>query len=163
MITFPDWWEGGFPDAELVALDLAQKYLDLLTPHGLACTWLPDDVNELIEAGVVVVRVYRGGLGADGLWDSSATQLGVIAATRRDSWEVMEYLRQILRSFEHGGPVRRQDGSITMVACIEEIVGPQQLQELNPDDRLVPATFRLDFRYPRDKPDYRVVRESLPL
>lgn len=163
MITFPDWWEGGFPDAELVVIDLVQHYLDLLTPQGRAVTWLTDNHADLVDSGVPIVRVYRGGTGADGLFDPAAVQLGVIAATRADSWQVLEYLRQVMLSFEHGGGVRREDDSITMVQSIEEMVGPQQLPELNPDHRLVPATFRVLFRYPRDKPDYARIRESLPL
>ncbi|WP_228002140.1 phage tail termination protein [Nocardia australiensis] len=163
MITFPNWYEGGFPDRELVVLDLVQKYLDLLTPQGVACTWLPDDVTDLINAGVPVVRVYRGGMGSDGLFDAAAIQLGVLTATRQDSWAVMEYLRQVMLSFAHGGPVRHEDGSITMIASIDEVVGPQQIPDLNPDHRLVPATFRVECRLPRDRPDYTSIRASLPL
>ncbi|MEV6432573.1 hypothetical protein [Nocardia sp. NPDC051463] len=163
MIAFPAWWEGGFPDSELVVLDLVQTYLDKLNPQGKAVAWLTADHTQLVESGVPVVRVYRGGMAADGLFDPAAIQVGVIAKLRRDSWEVAEYLRQILRSFDHGGPVRRADNSITMISCIEEIAGPMQLPELNPDHRLVPFTVRVDFRYPRERPDYAVIRESLPL
>lgn len=163
MIVFPDWWEGGYPDAELVALDLAQTYLDLLTPQGLAVSYFTPDHTELVNSGVPVVRVYRGGMAANGLFDPAAVQFGVIAQKRSDSWEVTEYLRQILRSFEHGGAVRREDGSVTMIASVSEVVGPQQLPELNPDHRLVPSTYRIEFRYPRERPDYARIRESLPL
>lgn len=162
-VAFPAWYEGGFPDRELVVLDLVQKYLNLCTPAGFACTWLPDDVQTRVAAGTPVVRIYRGGMGSDGLWDAAAVQVGVIAATRADSWAVMEYLRQVLLSFDHGGKVRRADNSITYISSIEEITGPQQLPELNPDNRLVPATFRVECRIPRDVPDYARVRESLPL
>lgn len=162
-VAFPGWYSGGFPDRELVVLDLVQHYLDMMTPAGLACTWLTQDHTALIDAGTTVVRVYRGGMGADGLIDAAAIQLGVISSTRADSWAVMEYLRQIMLSFGHGGAVRRADGSLTMLTSIEEIVGPQQLPELNPDHRLVPATFRVECRYPRELPDYAAIRESLPL
>lgn len=163
MIAFPAWWKGGFPDAELVVLDLVQKYLDLLTPKGKAVTWLTADHTTLVDSGVPVVRVYRGGIGSNGLWDPASVQLGVIAASRADSWAVMEYLRQVMLSFNRGGAVKRADNSITMIASIEEMVGPQQLPELNPDHRLVPATFRVELRYPRTMPDYAPIRESIPL
>ncbi|WP_440446532.1 phage tail termination protein [Nocardia amamiensis] len=162
-VQFPDWYEGGWPDRELVVLDLAQRWLDLLNPPGLAVTWLPDDLNELLDAGCVVVRVYRGGLGADGLIDAAAVQLGVIGQTRADSWAVVEYLRQMLLSYEHGGEVRHEDGSVSYVSFVEEMIGPQQLPELNPDHRLVPVTFRVECRLPRGIPDYARIRESLPL
>lgn len=162
-ITFPDWYEGGWPDSELVTLDLVQKYLDMLTPQGKAVTWLLDDHFALIDSGVPVAWIYRAGPSAEGIWDPAAIQLSVIAATRADSWAVLEYLRQVLLSFEHGGPVRREDGSITQVASIEEMTGPQQLPEENPDHRLVSATFVVECRRPTDLPDYARVRESLPL
>lgn len=163
MVQFPDWYEGGYPDRELVVMDLVQRFLDLLTPTGLAVTWLPKDMETLLAEGRVVVRVYRGGLGVDGLFDAAAVQLGVIAKTRADSWAVMEYLRQMMLSYKHGGPVRREDGSITHLSHVDEMVGPQQMPELNPDHRLVPATFRVECRLPRDIPDYAAIRESLPL
>lgn len=163
MITFPDWYEGGYPDAELVMLDLTQTFLDMLTPAGIAVSYLTADHTEKVNAGVPVVRVYRGGASADGLFDPAAVQLATIASTRTDSWAVMEYLRQVMRSYEHGGDVRREDGSYTVIQSVTEIVGPQQLPELNPDHRLVPATFRVTFRAPRELPDYARVRESLSL
>lgn len=162
-VAFPAWYKGGFPDRELVILDLVQGFLDLCTPAGLACTWLPDNYSQLVASGAPVVRIYRGGMGADGLWDAAAVQVGVIASTRADSWAVMEYLRQILLSYDHGGLVKRADDTFTSISSIEEIVGPQQIPELNPDNRLVPATFRVECRIPRDVPDYARIRESLSL
>ncbi|WP_280317298.1 hypothetical protein [Nocardia wallacei] len=162
-VVFPDWYLGGWPDREEVVMDLVQKYLDLMTPQGVAVTWLLDEHFALVDSGVTVVRVHRGGLNAVGQWDPAAVQLGVISKTRADSWAVLEYLRQMMLSYEHGGPVRRADGSITEIDCIEEIGGPQQMPELNPDDRLVPATFNVECRKPSTVPDYAVIRESLPL
>lgn len=163
MIAFPDWYKGGFPDREEVVMDLVQTYLDLLTPQGKAVTFLTQEDGALVDSGVPVVRVYRGGLNAEGLWDPAAVQLGVIAQTRADSWAVMEYLRQVMLSFEHGGPVRRADGSVTLLSEVTEMSGPMQIPELNPDHRLVPATFNVECRLPQDIPDYAVIRESLPL
>lgn len=163
MISFPAWYEGGFPDREEVVMDLVQTYLDLLTPQGKAVTFLTQEDGALVESGVPVVRVYRGGLNAEGLWDPAAVQLGVIAQTRADSWAVMEYLRQIMLSYKHGGSVRRADGSVTLLSEVTEMNGPIQIPELNPDHRLVPATFNVECRRPADLPDYARVRESLPL
>lgn len=160
MITFPTWYKGGFPDRELVVMDLLQPFLNLSTPNGFACTWLPDNYADLLP----VVRVYRGG-GAVGedepLIDPAAVQIGVIGNTRADSWAVLEYCRQIMRSYRDGGSVLREDGSITEIQSIKEMVGPQQIPELNPDHRLVPMTFRVDCRLPRGLPDYARIRETL--
>lgn len=160
-VTFPGWYEGGFPDREEVVMDLVQAFLDLCTPAGTACTYLTAEILSAVDAGTPAVRVYRGGLGADGQWDAAAVQVAVIAATRADSWAVMEYLRQILLSYERGGLVPRADGSKTAVASITEMVGPQQLPEFNPDHRMVPATFHVECRRPTTLPDYALIRESL--
>lgn len=162
-VTFPGWYEGGFPDREELVMDLVQTYLNLCTPAGTACTFLTPEIVAAVDTGAPAVRVYRGGLGANGQWDAAAVQVAVIAATRADSWAVMEYLRQVLLSFERGGLVSRADGSKTAVACITEMVGPQQIPELNPDHRMVPATFYVEVRRPTTLPDYARIRESLSL
>lgn len=163
MTLYPDWWKGGYPDVELVVADLLQKFLNYLTPQGLAVTWRPDDIDELLAAGKTVVQVHRGGLGADGLWDASAVQLGVLSATRQNSWEVMEYLRQVMLAHDGGSAVHREDGSLTAVGQVYEITGPQDLTDLDPEERLVPATFHVGLRLPT-LPDYaRFIRDSIPL
>jgi hypothetical protein len=160
-ITFPDWWKGGFPDRELVVMDLLQPYLNMLSPQGLACSWLPEDYGKKLP----IVRVYRGG-GSENYEirsDPANVQLGVIGATRADSWAVVEYCRQIMLSYRHGGRVTREDGSTTIVQSIEEMTGPQQLPELSPDYRLVPITFQVNCKWPSGLPDYARVREDLNL
>jgi len=163
-IVFPDWYAGGWSDRELLMLDLTQRWLDELTPTGVSCTWIPDDIETLLAEGRVVARVHRGGLGADGIVDAAAIQVAVITASRADSWAAMEYLRQMILSYTHGGPVRREDGSISLISFVEEINGPQQIEEMDLDDeRIVPATFRIESKLPDTVPDYARIRESLPL
>lgn len=125
----------------------------------LACTQLPPSYTNLQP----LVRVYRGGGATDvgALSDPASVQVASIADTREESWELMEFCRQWLLSYNRGGTVFRADGSTTLVDCIEELVGPQQVPELSPDKRLVPLTFRVICRRPRGLPDYQVVRESL--
>lgn len=159
-VQFPDWYEGGFPNSEALIMDLAQAFLDLCTPAGQACTWLTKEYYALVDTGAPVARVYRGGLGANGLWDSAAVQVAVLTSDRDESWAVLEYLRQMFLSYESGGLVPRADGSHTHVTTITEMVGPQMLPEENPDDRLVPATFYVECRRPVELPDYARTRES---
>lgn len=172
-LVLPAWYEGGFPDRELVVMDALQPVLDLVeiwsgglqvfdgaTPRRpLACTWLPGDYAQRLP----VVRVYRGGGAADvGIMrDPASVQVAAIADTRTESWELVEYCRQWLLSYAHGGTVVRADNTKTVVDCIEELIGPQQLPEMNPDKRLVPLTFRVSCRKPRGLPDYAKIRESL--
>jgi hypothetical protein len=173
-LRFPNWWKGGFPDRELVVMDALQPVLnlvDVLDDDGnqvyddgdarrpYACTWLPSDYRDRLP----VIRVYRGGGATDvgSLRDPASVQVAVIAATRAASWELMEYCRQWLLSYQSGGTVYRADGSKTLIDTVEEMVGPQQLPELNPDDRMVPLTFRVICRRQRGLPDYQKIRESL--
>ncbi|WP_227979983.1 hypothetical protein [Nocardia spumae] len=173
-LTFPDWFKGGFPDRELVVMDALQPVFDTVDvtdsvgnpvlDNGVprrpqAVTWLPDDY----AAHLPLVRVYRGGGAADSgvLRDPASVQVACIADTRAESWELMEFCRMWLLSYSRGGTVVREDGSKTLVDCIEELVGPQMLPELNPDVRLVPLTFRVVCRAPKGLPDYAQVRESL--
>lgn len=173
-LVLPEWFRGGFPDRELVVIDALQPVLDLVdvldvsgdqvfdgavARRPLACTSLPADFANHLP----VVRVYRGGGAADVgvMRDPASVQVAVIADTRAESWELLEFCRQWLLSFALGGTVTRADNSKTLVDCIEELVGPQQIPELNPDKRMVPLTFRVVCRKPRGLPDYAKVRGSL--
>lgn len=175
-LTLPDWYKGGFPDRELVVMDALQPVLNLVDVSDfngvqifdgpnprrpLACTTLPADYLNRLP----MVRVYRGGGAADAgvLKDPASVQLLTMADTREESWELMEFCRQWLLSYNRGGTVIRADMSSTLVDCIEELTGPQQIPELSPDKRMVPLTFRVICRRPRGLPDYAVVRESLAL
>jgi hypothetical protein len=174
-LGLPGWYGGGFPDAELVVIDILQPMLNLVdvfdsngapvldggsARRPLACTFLPERYGEHLP----IVRVYRGGGTADDniMRDSAAVQVAVIADTRQESWQLLEMCRQWLLSFNRGGSVARAGGSATLVDRIEELVGPQQLPELNPDKRLVQLNFRVVCRKPRGLPDYQKIREQLP-
>lgn len=156
-LTFPDWYKGGFPDREVVVMDALQPFWDSAkvpgAPTGFLCTWLPDDTDVRVAAGEAVIRVYRGGLSDDGIFDPAAVQVAVIAKTHRDAAAGLEYCRQVLLGYS-GGAVKHPDGSYTAILKVQGMQGPQQARDENPDDRLVNATFNVECRLPRDIPDY---------
>lgn len=173
-LHFPSWWQGGFPDRELVVMDALQPILNLVDvldgngdpilddgqprrPQAVAA--LPSDYASRLP----FVRVFRGGGAANvGIMaDPAAVQVACIAETRAQSWELAEFCRQYLLSFSRGGTVARAGGGETLIDCVEELIGPQLMPELNPDLRLVPLTYRVVCRKPRSLPDYAKVRESL--
>lgn len=173
-LTFPEWWEGGFPDRERVVMDALRPVLNLIDVYDIngalvmdgstprrpfACTSLPDNYRERLP----VVRFYRGGGAADAgiMRDPASVQVATICDTREESWELMEFCRQWLLSYAKGGTVIREDNSKTLIDCVEELVGPQQIVELAPDKRMVPLSFRVVCRKPRGLPDYQKIRESL--
>ena len=118
-------------------------------------TQLPEDYPSLLPLG----RLYRGGGAADVgvLSDPASVQLAIIAATRKESWELMEYCRQWLLTFADGGTVH-MPGQDVLIDSVGELIGPQLVPELNPDARMVPLTFEVVCRKPRGLPDYRKVR-----
>lgn len=173
-LTFPDWYKGGFPDRELVAMDALAPVLatvDVFDDLGAqifdgpdprrpsTCTFLPKGYGDMLP----IIRLYRGGGAADSgvLSDSASVQVLTIADTREESWSLMEFCRMWLLSYARGGTVIRADGSKTLVDSVSELVGPQQIPDLNPDKRMVPLTFRVICRKPRGLPDYEKVRESV--
>lgn len=173
-LTFPDWYKGGFPDREKVVADLLAPFLTLVDVFDATgaqvfdgssprrpyvCTFLPEGYSDMLP----IIRLYRGGGAADAgvLADPASVQVAVIADTREESWELMEYCRAWLLSYARGGTVVRADGSTTVIDSIGELVGPQQVPELNPSKRMVPLTFRVVCRKPRGLPDYEKVRESV--
>lgn len=173
-LSFPSWYKGGFPDRERLVEDILTPVLstvdvfdvsnNLVVDNGVprrptVYTRLPKDYTQRLP----IVRLFRGGGAADMgvLSDPASVQVACIAETRDMSWDLMEFCRMWLLSYYRGGTVHRADGSKTAVKCIEELVGPQLLPELRPDDRLVPLTFRIDCRLPRGLPDYEKVRAEL--
>jgi len=170
----PNWYEGGFPDRELVVMDLLKPFLDLVdvldadgdpvldgaTPRRpYVCTVLPNDYSDRLP----VVRVFRAGGAADAdiKVDPAMVQVAVVADSREDSWKLLEYCRQMLLSFHDGGTVTRTDGSKTLIDTVSEMVGPAQFAELNPEKRFTQLNFRVTCRKPRGGPDYQKIRESL--
>lgn len=162
-VAFPAWYKGGWPDRELVVMDLLQPFLDLLTPQGEAVRYRSQGYDDDVEAGGLLVRVYRGGGAADPacLRDPASVQLAAITQSRQMSGDVIEYCRQIMLSYQSGGPVHMADDTFVEVDAVWEIMGPQEVPEDNPDERIVPLTFGVECRKPLIVPDYQRVIESL--
>lgn len=159
MIRFPDWYTGGWAERMALTRDMLEPWLALCDPVPQVAVWLPTGYG----GPTPIVQVYRGGLGAHGLFDPALVQLGVIGDGLDESEQLSEYCRQALLSWERGGPVRRRDGSLTQVHHVAEEVGPQLLPELNPDKRLVTTAFVITLRKPGSTPDYAAIRHRLHL
>ena len=144
-MQFPAGWMASYPDQERVLLAIIQPALDALDPGGVAVTWLPDDLAGVLDAGKVVVRVHRVGGGLhDRVLDTGTLQVAVIASTRATSWQALSYLRDVLI-----GAVDTDisiDGQDVHVGQVDEMSGPIQIPELNPDERLVQAMFAVTCR-----------------
>lgn len=155
-LTPPAWYLGGYPDRELLVMDILQPRLDEWT-GGLirAVSWLPDDAYSSADP---IVRVYRtgGGVQGDAARDVALVQVAALATSRAEAWSVMEFCRQVLLAYNRL-PAAKRSG----VDMSEEVVGPQQVPDLNPEGRLVTTLWRIGCRMPRPLPDYAAVLESL--
>ena len=136
----PAWW----PTEDVVA-DMVQTQLDRLDPGGVACTWLPTDTEAIIADGGVVVRVHAmPGIVEERVLRYVSVQLEVLAATRKTSTQVFDFVSDMLcTQYVAGGIVPRADGSTTPIRGFAVSETPQQIVFDDPDDRLVQGTFVL--------------------
>lgn len=152
-ITFPAWYKGGYPIAEQVAQALLAPYLAQLTPAVTVCTQLPPTYGQQLP----IVQVFRmpGGVDPQSKVDHSIIHVGAIAAVPDDDWALYEYVRQVMLIYTEGGSVPMPDGSTALVGAVEEMQGPEQMAEMNPQFRISPGTFHMLLPRPRHLPNYR--------
>lgn len=139
-ITYPAWYRGGFPNAE----DLVKTLFAPLLTGVTAVSWLPkqDEVEQTLNAGGGYLRVYRSGGSINRPQNRDEPNVQFVALTRsRDkSWELIEFVRQVLEQFESTAVV---PGTIHKMHCAGELLGPQLTPGEMRDDRIVPVTFTL--------------------
>jgi hypothetical protein len=160
-LTPPAWYQGGFPDRELLVMDILEPRLAEWAGGTIrVVSWLPDDAY---SSPVPIVRVYRtgGGVTGDAGRDVAVVQVAVLAPSdsatpRADAWAVMEFCRQVLHAYATLSAAKRAG-----VDSVEEVIGPQQIPDVNPDGRLVTVSFQVGCRVPRGTPDYARVIENL--
>lgn len=159
-LSLPSWWEGGFHDVEDLLCDL---FSWLLGNDEDVVTWLPDDWYDNPRP---VIRVHRAaGKAADGLpFDNAVVSIGVLARTRKESWEYIAFVRHVMAACSGGFKVPRKDGTHTQIKSVEEWAGPVQALDEFIDDKFVSVNYRIQVREPRNSgPDhYRRVMENLP-
>lgn len=137
---FPDWYKGGFPDAEKLLRDLFEP---LLTDVDFV-PWFPapDAYKAQLDAGKAIVRYARTGgrINFEESRDEPRIQIGVVARSRQLSWDIAEFHRQILWTFHRGAVV---PNTPHLLQVSEEVLGPQLIPENIIEPRLVPVTFGL--------------------
>lgn len=173
MITYPSWWRGGSPDAERTIKDLFTHPANTAAA-GLSGvdvrSWLPlpDKARAWLDGDNGYLRVYRvgGQINRDRRpWvDQTRIQIAAWCANRDDSWELIEYVREMLWAFEDGGTVHRSETTrsgldTTFIKVQGELLGPQLIPEQILDDKLVPVTFEIHTDRPKSLPDYRELLE----
>lgn len=143
-ITLPDWYQGGYPDIEKLVRTLFQPMM----PDISVVSWLPKPsvYEDVLKNSEGFLRCYRtgGSVNRPEKRDEPRVQFAALTRSRDDSWELIEFVRQVLEAFGEGnGSTKVVPGTSTMLGCPGEVVGPQLIPELLQDDRLVPVTFEL--------------------
>jgi hypothetical protein len=163
VLTFPDFYAGGYPDIEILLQSLFQPLVG--TQQNTDGSWTPcyvvtflpdpDIYNAWLDQGFGYLRVYRmgGKINYDQNRDEPRVAIAGLTRRRDDSWYLIEFVRQMLNAFQRGGTVPGTPYELTMAG---EVVGPQQIPEIIQDDRLVQLTFELHVKKPKALPNYRV-------
>lgn len=161
-LTFPDWYQGGYPTVDKVLINLLQPYLNQVGPVVPTATWqLPQAYS---TAGPQVWCFRKPGvIDMTTLMDHAVGYVGVIAETPDDDWYLDEFCGQMLIACRDGVTVTMDpdqwhpDPWDVFIDHVEEMEGPEQVEELNPLLRLTPRMWHLTLRMPRTVPDYRVL------
>ncbi|MBB5167206.1 hypothetical protein [Mycobacterium sp. AZCC_0083] len=167
MLELPDWYEGGYTDAE----DLVCQYFRwLLGDKVFVCTWLPEG-HYVLSPGQPVggtqptLRVWRqpGKSDEDTRIDFALVQIAAITPTRKESWELIEFIRRMLEEpVCKGVEVVLSDGTSSSIKSSAEWLGPQLIPERLVDEKFIPVTFKIGLRESESLPNYRKVLNTLP-
>jgi len=158
-LSLPPWYQGGFVDIEELICDLFSWLLGSSIP---VVTWLIEDYYENPRP---VIRVYRaGGSVVDGRpFDNAVVQIGVLSQSRKDSWELIGFVRHVMAACSGGLKVPRANGTFTQINSVEEWAGPVQALDEYVDDKFVSVNYKILVREPRVSPDYyRQIISNLP-
>lgn len=131
---YPNWYQGGYPDVEHV---LAVLFSSLLSGVEVV-RYLDGDFVARLQDGQAFLRIARtsGHIDGDQLRDQARVQIAAMTPSRDDSWELIEFVRQVLEAVNHGGVWVAG----AMLRRTGEVVGPQLIPEQIRESRLVPVT-----------------------
>ncbi|MHA0288270.1 phage tail termination protein [Mycobacterium sp. C3-094] len=168
-IAYPAWWRGFRWDVERLLNDLFTFDQNPSAVEGLRLEpfFAPNSDREAwLKLGNAYLLVHRrgGNLHMDDshqLIDQSVVDLAALTPSRDESNDLMAYITGVLDAFgDEGGTVHRSTPhrcglSTTFMSAPGEVVGPQLIQELIREKRIVPATWEIHAAVPRGLPNYR--------
>lgn len=166
MLDLPDWYEGGYRDAE----EMVVTYFEwLLGERVYVCTWMPPNhytlsPGEQFGTTIPTLRVWRQPGKADDEMrrDEALIQVAAITPTRKESWQLIKFVRSMLdNDVITSTTITLPDGERARFAKSQEWMGPQMVPERLVDEKFVPVTFRMALREPRDLPNYVQILKSL--
>lgn len=135
----PAWWPH-----EDVACAMVQAQLDRCDPGGIACTRInKKDAETAIAAGKVIVRVHARPGVVDRRIRTTPIELEVLSAKRDTSYRTLEFLSDVLCSTFGSGSDLTLAGETLKVHAFEIDETQQQVVFIDPDERMVHASFLL--------------------
>lgn len=154
---YPAWYRGGFVDIEWLLIE----YFQGLLPGVNVLSWLPPEktVLEQIQQGVIYLRIFRSGgriikQQDGGNVDQPHVQFAAMSASRDLSWEVIEFVRQVMYCYLNGGGRIQTPTLYALISCNGEMTGPALTPEAFRDQRLVPVTFELESQRRKGLPSF---------
>jgi hypothetical protein len=167
MLQLPDWFAGGYVDIE----DMVCNYLEAICPNVFVCTWMPPGHYEL-SAGEPVggteptLRVWRqpGKADPDLRRDEALVQIAAITPTRKESWQLVDFVRRVMDDdVVVGQKIPLTGGGNAKIATSTEWLGPQLIPERVVDEKFVPVTYKLGTRERGGLPKYyQIIKSLLP-
>lgn len=151
-ITYPAWYKGGYPDIEVLMETLFTPLLSGVTPVH----WWPkeDVIAATLTAGDGYLSIYRTGgrINHAQKRDEPNVQFVALTKSRDASWELIEFIRQVLSKYEEAESI--VPGTTYQLGCAGEILGPSLTRAELRDERIVPITFKLLTRKPKGLGNY---------
>lgn len=172
-ITYPTFWRGGRWNIERLVRDVFTNPANkaALDPDELRVERffaVQSDREAWIKDGNAYLLVHRRGGRLNNTTlpdtDQSITDLVALTADADESDTLMQYVADVMISYEDGGTVHRSvphlSGlSTTFMTVPGEVVGPQLIPELTRDERFVPTTWEIHAARPHGLPNYRELLE----
>ncbi|MBM4707930.1 hypothetical protein GS982_01315 [Rhodococcus hoagii] len=126
-----------FPDAETVLVQMLDG-----VGGAYACTIVPEE-NEWDELLPIIAVKRIGGGTDDGITDRALCAVLVIHRDRHSAFNLAEDVRQMILD------AGRTSVNGVLIDSTSEVTGNQEVSDIDLDNRVIDASYYLDFRRPR--------------
>lgn len=134
-----------FWDAEDVVCDLLERELEQISPQVHVYTFLPDNLDSIIDSGEAIALVTRvGGFASyEGRApvDQAGIEVSVLTNSRQDSWQIVGYVRQRFYELSSGTTIGG-----ARITGIDETTAPVEQAFDDPLRRMASFYFTIGIR-----------------
>lgn len=139
------------------------EFFQALLPNVSVLSWFPPEkevLQNIIDNNAIYLRIFRAGgriirqEDRKGDVDQSRMQFAAMSSSRDLSWEVIEFVRQMLYCYLNGGGRMQTETLYALISVNGEVTGPSLTPEAFRDQRLVPVTFELESQRRKGLPSF---------